>query len=185
MGKKNPLLIGICRGSLMFCNWLHAPQTGAKWMIFSCCRSIISIVFRRYSAVSTSHPVLKSIRVPTRSPCMDADGLSFAEPLNISKDGILRTVICSQAYWPYWMPWGPVEEASCCTMVLPESSVPQVDFNVAVQASLAASLAALANADLHLQQDCDPSWFGRYWPSLFWVLHQLLPCYHQLKPVFP
>ena len=39
-----------------------------------------SIAFR-----SRSQPVLKSIGAPTRSPCMDADWLSFAEPLNISR----------------------------------------------------------------------------------------------------
>ena len=51
-----------------------------EWIIFGCFRSMTSIAFR-----SRPQPVLKSIGVPTRSPCMDADWLSFAEPLNISR----------------------------------------------------------------------------------------------------
>ena len=80
------------------------------------------------------------------------------------------------------MPSGPDKEASCCMIVLAKSSVLQVDFDVAVQASLAA-LAALASAAG--SRGTSTSSTGLCFPDFADIdLCQLLPCYHQLRPTF-
>ena len=86
------------------------------------------------------------------------------------------------------MPSGPVWEASCYMILLAKSSVLHVDFDVAVQASLAENSALASAAESRgtstSRSDCDLFWSCWCWPSQFWYLSQLLPCYHLLKPTF-
>ena len=95
--KKNPLLIGICGIindlQLAPCS-TNRRNVDDLWLLslndFHC--------FSPSFGCQHIAPCSQIHRRSDSESCMDADGLSRAEPLNIFNDGMLRTVICSQAY---------------------------------------------------------------------------------------
>ena len=85
--------------------------------------------------------------------------------------------------------WGQTMATSCGICVEPPSS------SIKQGAILLAQLAGkkeIRNLQVrqdqevhrHLRSDCDLFWSCWCWPSQFWYLSQLLPCYHLLKPTF-
>ena len=107
---------------------------------------MVNIIFSYLFSSKQLHPLHSDSFVPSKT---GDSRYVLTEPLNISRKSILPTVVGSQTYWPYWMPSGPINEASCCMIVLAKSSVLQVAFEVVVQASVAA-LAAHFGPVIHL-----------------------------------